>query len=224
MPSCSFFWFLSLLKAHFRNLVHNTSVLFSLHFSRISDLNKYEANFVTFYLCFDSLAETRCTYNTSRLWSDLSRCLGYWSHLNDELHQEKCFLPFHLACVCAKGTRQFITIIISVKTSQLSSANKRCLLKLNKIRSNTIRISSIVQCGHSEKITVHYTVQSVWENILTCNSRNIMQLFYHIISLWLKLMVHAGSLSQLSRHLNTTAYLVTPVLFLWDKIFAAVKT
>lgn len=126
-----------MLKAHIRIGVHSTSTLFSLQrFSRTCALNKYEANLVTFYLCFDSLAVTGCMHNTSRLWSDLSCCLGYWSHLNDGLYQESCLLPLHLGLCVQRAHTSSLPSIISTKTNQLCcAANKRCLPKQTKWRS-----------------------------------------------------------------------------------------
>lgn len=108
--------------------------MFSLQrFSRTCALNKYEANLVTFYLCFDSLAVTGCMHNTSRLWSDLSRCLGYWSHLNDGLYQESCLLPFRSRLCVQRAQTSSLLSIISVTTNELHCvANKGRLPKQTK--------------------------------------------------------------------------------------------
>lgn len=91
---------------------------------------------MTFYLCFDSLAVTGCMHNTSRLWSDLSCCLGYWSHLNDGLYQESCLLPFHLGLCVQRAHASSLLSIISADTNQpRCAANKRCLPKQTKWRT-----------------------------------------------------------------------------------------
>lgn len=98
-------WFLN-DKTHIKG---NAATLFFLQrFSRACAVNKYEANLVTFYLCFDSLAVTGCMHNTSRLWSDLSCYLGYWSHLNDGLRNN--VYGHFTKSMCAKDASCFISI------------------------------------------------------------------------------------------------------------------